>query len=351
MQREDHVVTYPSSPDQHAYNVLHTALTNYYARVDGSTPNEAAARAENVIGDYAHAIRPRPATPAGFDLAAARTLHDREPHNPIRCRSRCTDEDTNPYTWPCPTATALGATGRSEWADAPSASTTTPRITLDMAMKAIDAGIIPAEPCPIAGCIHRAAHDGPCATLATVRFDSTPAFPSICNATSPGGKTCQRIHGHSDPHHRHGDSVYWTDYPCRRTSSFASHCILNRGHLGPCRPTTTPGDLERCAINSPEDRNPCALSAGHIHDHITFTGYAFINNEPTANQCLNTTLAGQRCTLPMDHDGDHDNRLKCGAIESNDPDGEYPCVLAKGHPPIAPDIDRTHIDKDGDTFR
>lgn len=44
-----------------------------------------------------------------LDLPAARALHERCPHDPGNCKT-CRDE-----TWPCPTATALGATGHSEW--------------------------------------------------------------------------------------------------------------------------------------------------------------------------------------------------------------------------------------------
>jgi hypothetical protein len=46
-------------------------------------------------------------------LNAARALHDRNPNDPRTCPT-CTTE-MNPIEWPCPTATALGATGRSEW--------------------------------------------------------------------------------------------------------------------------------------------------------------------------------------------------------------------------------------------
>lgn len=48
-----------------------------------------------------------------MNLAEARRLHDRCPHDPGNCTTCRTEE------WPCPTALALGATGRSEWEDAP----------------------------------------------------------------------------------------------------------------------------------------------------------------------------------------------------------------------------------------
>lgn len=48
-------------------------------------------------------------------LNAARALHERGTNDPSMCDT-CTDSTgMNPVFWPCPTATALGATGRSEW--------------------------------------------------------------------------------------------------------------------------------------------------------------------------------------------------------------------------------------------
>lgn len=48
-----------------------------------------------------------------LDLDAARRLHERATYDPEHCAT-CTGD-----TWPCATATALGATGRSEWANTP----------------------------------------------------------------------------------------------------------------------------------------------------------------------------------------------------------------------------------------
>jgi hypothetical protein len=52
-------------------------------------------------------------------LNAARALHERGETDPRFCDT-CTDSaGHNPVYWPCPTATALGATGRSEWHNTP----------------------------------------------------------------------------------------------------------------------------------------------------------------------------------------------------------------------------------------
>lgn len=52
-------------------------------------------------------------------LSAARALHDRDPNRPAYCAT-CLNSNTGDQTeWPCPTATALGATGRSEWTTPP----------------------------------------------------------------------------------------------------------------------------------------------------------------------------------------------------------------------------------------
>lgn len=46
----------------------------------------------------------------------------------------------------------------------------------------------------------------------------------------------------------------------------------------------------------------------------------------------------------------------CQATNANYPDAysndvhRYPCILPLGHDPIAPAIDRSHIDRDGDTW-
>jgi hypothetical protein len=53
--------------------------------------------------------------PRDVMLIAARDLHERDMTS---CRT-CYDGYGNPATWPCATALALGATGRSEWADTP----------------------------------------------------------------------------------------------------------------------------------------------------------------------------------------------------------------------------------------
>jgi hypothetical protein len=50
-----------------------------------------------------------------LDLNAARALHDRDPGDPARCRICHVIDGGN---WPCDTAVALGATGRTEWEDA-----------------------------------------------------------------------------------------------------------------------------------------------------------------------------------------------------------------------------------------
>lgn len=55
-----------------------------------------------------------------LDLTEARRLHDRNPNDPRYCATCGTFNDpagTYPVKWPCPTAIALGATGRSEWSN------------------------------------------------------------------------------------------------------------------------------------------------------------------------------------------------------------------------------------------
>ena len=54
-----------------------------------------------------------------IDLDAARRLHDRDPYNPRACVT-CHEGRGGEVDWPCPTALALGSTGRSEWIGTPS---------------------------------------------------------------------------------------------------------------------------------------------------------------------------------------------------------------------------------------
>jgi hypothetical protein len=67
-------------------------------------------------------------------INAARALHDRDPDNPTAC-AVCTDDPHPEYgtpqmaAWPCPTAVALGATGRSEWTNTPTVAIPDPRCT------------------------------------------------------------------------------------------------------------------------------------------------------------------------------------------------------------------------------
>lgn len=48
-------------------------------------------------------------------LNAARALHERDTYGCVTCM----DSMGNNTQWPCPTATALGATGRTEWTTPP----------------------------------------------------------------------------------------------------------------------------------------------------------------------------------------------------------------------------------------
>lgn len=57
-----------------------------------------------------------------LDLNEARRLHDRDPNNPEACPTCIHPENPHQMArWPCATALALGATGRSEWENQPAA--------------------------------------------------------------------------------------------------------------------------------------------------------------------------------------------------------------------------------------
>ena len=52
-------MTYPETPIDRAYDTIHTGLTGYYTEVLNISPDEAACRAQNAIGDYADLLTNR----------------------------------------------------------------------------------------------------------------------------------------------------------------------------------------------------------------------------------------------------------------------------------------------------
>lgn len=161
--------------------------------------------------------------PPAFNLAEARRLHDRDPNDPAHCTTCSDPASMNPVTWPCPTATALGATGHSEWVDP---NDTPEAVTQPEEHPCLRAAEHPAHlwlwnrtprQCPGVD-KHWLNHKDPCTKRST-----TP------------GSTGKCVHhaGHDGPHH----FAYRDDYtPCLNTGSLASSiCALQDGHDTPHR--------------------------------------------------------------------------------------------------------------------
>lgn len=150
-----------------------------------------------------------------LNLNEARRLHDRGQNNPAHCDT-CTDPaGAHPVYWPCPTATALGATGRTEW-DNTTTSCDTPRPDED---------------------------DHQYTT------------------------TCVRLAGHNGPHQDY-DGGEWTDTP---TDSTDPRCLEPHPHPGHC---TTPNDPDTCGTQPPTTaptHQPCLLATGHNGEHYNQT--------------------------------------------------------------------------------
>lgn len=156
-----------------------------------------------------------------LDLTAARALHDRDPNNPDACPT-CIDPE-NPHQmarWPCATALALGATGRSEWEDGPVGTGTLllPKIIeFDPRTETVtpDGTVVTTTPTP----------DGPALT----RWPNNDN-PCPLTSTSRGYlHKCVLQNGHLMPHHLGGEQSYT---PCQHEYPGSYQCALGNGHDG-----------------------------------------------------------------------------------------------------------------------
>lgn len=251
-----------------------------------------------------------------FDLAAARALHDRDPENPYACRT-CRDSYAQPASWPCPTATALGATGRSEWVG-PTHNTIAEQLCAIVDANVWDAGTLITTPmCAhdhVSGrrCQRPADHDGLHRELDPVRWDDQGTIR--CLTTRPDGEECSKVHAHDGPHdygrtdaaecpslspggkqceadpghdglHYHGPLYRWHPSPCRHTSTDQNgqptSCVLADAHHGVCYFRSARHDTPHCQPADPGSMT-CALRAGHFGAHVTYNGLDFkdIDRDP-----------------------------------------------------------------------
>lgn len=149
-----------------------------------------------------------------MNLDEARRLHDRDEYYPDKCGT-CGDANAGTLAnWPCPTATALGATGRSEWLGV---------ITFDNTVELRDTP----EPAPL--CAHGISYRDACNRCAQLAAGNTDANTNRngyragnCDLTTD----CTGLLDHTGP-----CTPYWA--PC---GLYATH---NQGSHGPCIRDTT----------------------------------------------------------------------------------------------------------------
>jgi hypothetical protein len=244
-----------------------------------------------------------------FDLEAARALHDRDPQEPGNCLS-CRYDNTPGYTgWPCPTATALGATGHTEWTG-PSDGT---RVALDFGHSAptlmyygtrpieFDAKDTP-NPDTLSDTLLNAmdaslAGTGTLHIPKIIEFD--PPTYTTCGArhiddNDPAEWPCVLLVSHDGPH-TDKDGDRWGDDPdtrttCPRCYTRCNHCdgcdcmpCIHRNQdtgVGPNTPlctnpaatptpddTTHPNHWNRCTQRRSTEGRRCILDTNHINGH------------------------------------------------------------------------------------
>lgn len=199
-----------------------------------------------------------------FDLATARALHERCPYDPQHCTTCRTEE------WPCATALALGATGRSEWTG-PTA--------------------------PIVAAMEAAMHPDIDAT-GMVIIPKTIEYDPNTERVTPDGTVhpiCLHPEDHADPEDLCG----------------ADACAFREGHTSRHHtiygvPFDRSSGLLRCATDGcVQDRHADTVL------HLTDAGIWFNTHHTTTGTtipapiCAHDHPTGRRCQRPADHDGLH----------------------------------------------
>lgn len=311
-----------------------------------------------------------------FDLEAARALHDRSPDNSHVCASNCLDQNRNPYLWPCATAVALGATGRSEWLDAP-APKPGPAVTYNITADALTVTKLPTfdlsmdmEVSPeateqlakvLTGADHLAGTKEP-ERCPWILRDGTQCGEGPkghrghkvpqCDRTGITGNRCQLGLGHNSPHdqkpelcghllneedsctrekghpvnaampHRSNWYTWWPTEPCDGVGDVVRQgCCLAKGHKLRCHFVYGRDDnLVRCSDLS-RTYTPCALPTGHTVAHADLDGMRW-GGLPLVEQ------------LPDPEPEAAPEPAVCASTYRPTEGRPFPCVLADGHAPM-----------------
>jgi hypothetical protein len=219
-----------------------------------------------------------------FDLDAARALHDRDPQEPGNCIS-CRYDNTPGYTgWPCPTATALGATGRTEWDGPPNGfhwhtfdPKPTPDALSDTLLEAMSAV--------------SAAGTGTLYVPKIIEYD-----PATEHITATGVAPRPDAYTTCGAYETPGD----IDYPCILITEHYGPHIDRDGDMwdNPDDPELTTPWLnaeDPCRYGYVEGREArsCVFANDHLGDH-------YYVDVPTHEECTPST-----CPLPKNHSGQH----------------------------------------------
>lgn len=219
--------------------------------------------------------------PRNTMLNAARALHDRDPNGPSWCLT-CREPDGDHTEWPCPTATALGATGRSEWTMA----------TVDtIDLSGLPATLTPEQYTRLEETMRQKMTGLPDGTLTpdrcgTVRTPWEWATAGCTPETNPTNYPCTRDHGHPGAH-IDTDNETWTtprtpaghtqwpnhQDPCTTPSISApgaKHCIHHDRHTGPHH-FEWDGDYTPCGHPGPTGTT-CVLGTEHTTHHSNIHG-------------------------------------------------------------------------------
>lgn len=300
-----------------------------------------------------------------FNIDRARAMHDRNPYDPGHCG---TCDGNQP--WPCPTATALGATGNSEWINPPADNTTLP---IDTNGATHPDACADHHPELDWYCELGTGHDGPHYNTRYTAEDPAGIqwgpFGDRCTITDADAERCTRYAGHTGNHHAAYTGGKWNATqpddpthipypsetpPCRATHyDFTNNLIhVCKGPSGHPGPHTNPdkahwNETDRCNIGA------CILNNHHTGTHVLPTGL------PYGPRCTNR-LGWYVCIMANAHSGAHRNTngehwnnhnlITCGATRTpRNPNIHTPmnysmwCTREPNH-------DGNHTDQDGDDF-
>lgn len=224
-----------------------------------------------------------------FDLNEARRLHERSKSNPKVCGTCVHPTQPNyMHLWPCPTAVALGATGRSEWVGV------LPGVGVLMIPDTVTTSGGDAVCGRDSDCIMSDGHEGYCMFPDGMDDALEPESPyvELCGDRGPYDTSCILLKSH-DTWCRDDDERGWqasheqpkgrettlTGSPCPGhvlSEAGVRVCDMATGHIGACHYRDMDDATPRC--DAKLDTLSCVLPTGHVTEpaqlcsHLSPTG-------------------------------------------------------------------------------